>query len=245
MKTKICPTCGKEFKAQWSGRQFCSRHCYGVSISNPPKICPTCNKPFHKLERPDAVYCSRECFEQSKRPYVTLICLQCGKSFSVISSQSHHKFCSPECFYASAPQKRIRITVDCEECGKPVQKKPYALGRQRHVYCSRKCQASAASRLQLGARNPNYKGGTLFPFRGDNWSSQRRKALRRDGYKCQICGRRLAHKAWDHGVHHIVPYKLFNGDFHAANALLNLISLCRDCHIAVEHHSFPCPQPLL
>jgi predicted HNH restriction endonuclease len=31
-------------------------------------------------------------------------------------------------------------------------------------------------------------------------------------------------------VHHLIPYRTFNGDYLAANRLANLISVCRPCH---------------
>jgi predicted HNH restriction endonuclease len=46
-------------------------------------------------------------------------------------------------------------------------------------------------------------------------------------------------------VHHIRPYKEFNGNYWEANDLRNLITLCYTCHHKVERSGLPCPQPLL
>ena len=94
-----------------------------------------------------------------------------------------------------------------------------------------------------GANNINYRGGTI-KGRGQNWGHQKRQVLKRDNYKCQICGKKIDRKKWDFGVHHIKPYREFNGDYEAANQLSNLITLCRKCHAKVEMAHLPCPRPL-
>jgi len=66
---------------------------------------------------------------------------------------------------------------------------------------------------------------------GPNWPEQRRRALERDGYRCQRCGaphdpRRPLQ------VHHIRPFRTFgyvpgeNTAYLEANRLENLITLC-------------------
>jgi 5-methylcytosine-specific restriction endonuclease McrA len=94
-----------------------------------------------------------------------------------------------------------------------------------------------------GNNHPRWKGGPVD--RGSNWCSQRRQALRRDKHTCQICGRKPKKgekRIVD--VHHIIPYREFHGDYLKANHLPNLITLCKSCHAAVEHHRLPCPQRL-
>ena len=53
------------------------------------------------------------------------------------------------------------------------------------------------------------------------WESLRRQTLDRDGWRCQGCG-----KAGALEVHHVKP--LAEG---GVNALGNLTTLCRDCHL--------------
>lgn len=69
--------------------------------------------------------------------------------------------------------------------------------------------------------------------RGPNWKEQRQKALKRDHYKCVKCGKR-SKKNDTLDVHHRRAYRLFNGDYVAANDLSNLVSLCGSCHSQVE-----------
>ena len=58
------------------------------------------------------------------------------------------------------------------------------------------------------------------------WSKERTAALKRDEYKCSVCG-------WDEKryleVHHILPYA---DVFH--NELWNLVTLCKECHDLVD-----------
>lgn len=64
-------------------------------------------------------------------------------------------------------------------------------------------------------------------FDGDNarLQKQRRRALKRDNYRCQIC-----HRTWDETsihVHHLIPRHEGGQD-----TLDNLMTLCEDCHIS-------------
>lgn len=64
------------------------------------------------------------------------------------------------------------------------------------------------------------------------WARARRAVLDRDGWRCTKCGRpgRLE-------VHHVTPLR----DGGAAFDLANLVTLCRDCHIAL-HREPPDPE---
>ena len=95
---------------------------------------------------------------------------------------------------------------------------------------------AAMARERTGADHPNWTGGYDINY-GGNWKQQRAKALKRDRSVCQRCGMTAAEHREVVGisldVHHIRPSETF--DSHAeANQLDNLVSLCRECHIAVE-----------
>lgn len=77
---------------------------------------------------------------------------------------------------------------------------------------------------KFGALNGNWTGGKVT-YRGAGWNSIKEQAKRRDGYVCQKCG---ATETLE--VHHITPYRLTQD-----NSLENLITLCRLCHIRIEH----------
>jgi 5-methylcytosine-specific restriction endonuclease McrA len=89
-------------------------------------------------------------------------------------------------------------------------------------------------------KNPNWKGGTSTEQgRGENWQRQKKSARERDNYTCQNCHRHAV------AVHHIKPYRFYNGDWESANILTNLITLCASCHSKIEHEKIPCPIPKL
>lgn len=66
---------------------------------------------------------------------------------------------------------------------------------------------------------------------GANWQIQRSRALERDQYTCQVCG-----KSGDRiplHVHHRSPFRNFSS-YLAANNLNNLVTLCASCHLKAE-----------
>jgi len=64
---------------------------------------------------------------------------------------------------------------------------------------------------------PYVKPGPEYP---DGWNKIRYYIFKRDGYRCQICGRTSQLVC-----HHIRPIKC-NGSHHASN----LITVCQYCH---------------
>jgi len=71
------------------------------------------------------------------------------------------------------------------------------------------------------------KGGKGEPSRGFDWKKMRLLALKRDGHKCQRCGKEAPQVRVI--VHHKDPYKIGK-----SNSLDILITLCRSCHMIVE-----------
>jgi len=80
---------------------------------------------------------------------------------------------------------------------------------------------------------------------GDNWYKQRAKALKRDDYTCQKCGKKGVKKnrRWDVHVHHKRKIAWFANtssgevDYERANDLENLITLCQTCHKVADGHA--------
>lgn len=77
-------------------------------------------------------------------------------------------------------------------------------------------------------------GGDEGPHRGTNWESQRTKARARDKNTCQRCGATQESIGKTLDVHHIVPWRDFDGDWKRANRLDNLITYCPSCHQIIE-----------
>jgi len=83
------------------------------------------------------------------------------------------------------------------------------------------------SQIKSGPGNHNWRGGTRYNYRGDDWEEQRSAALERDDHTCQECG--VEEYELDHvlHVHHKVPY---DPDIDDINDLENLVTLCPACH---------------
>lgn len=88
-----------------------------------------------------------------------------------------------------------------------------------------------------GDLNGNWTGG-YEGYYGPTWNKQRRAARERDEYECAACGmtegEHLDEYGWQLEVHHIVPFRKFD-DSGEANALENLVTLCREHHRKYEH----------
>lgn len=228
-----CKKCGKPFLARSSNTNaaYCSDQCR--KTRNPPveKQCLFCGKLF--LTR-DQKFCSSQCFGKykSKQSERELACYHCGKKIilKAFKRKGKHIFCSLECFYKADIREDKKITVTCSGCGKSLKVPPCKLKTNKNFYCSKECRASYI----IGPNNPSYTSGNGRKVEyGFNWRSQRRKALERDGFTCQYCGKSPKKSRYLH-VHHIVPACKFNGDYRTANQLTNLLTLCVKCHKNAE-----------
>jgi hypothetical protein len=94
-----------------------------------------------------------------------------------------------------------------------------------------------------GEKHPNWQGGVsrgYGSYRGENWKTQRLKALKRDGFKCLECGMNNDEHMEKYGnglhVNHIHPFHNFT-DYRKANVLSNLETLCVSHHMQKEDRS--------
>lgn len=219
------------------------------------QTCPTCGKIFNPA-KPEIRFCSVACANKSrivpgKRSIFT--CKWCGKEFETWTYRNP-TMCSRQCAseYGARqpkPNKRkpeIRVVRTCETCGKEFIANVHQIRlRNGGRFCSRACKGASKSMQMRGEDNLNYKGGTLEEnpsYRGANWGQQKRKVLKRDNHQCQICLTHVSDR-YSIGVHHIIPYRQFNGDFEAANQVENLITLCMKHHKRIEMGKIPCPKP--
>lgn len=227
MSSKICPVCGKEFgfgfqKSRLEKQLCCSPSCRQKAKANSAKretiICVVCGKQFESWVYRKSTCCSRKC-----------------------ASKRSNGVPKP-----TARKPEIHVIRQCLICGKPYETTTHQIRLRGSVCCSKQCAHEYQSQYIRGDRHHAWKGGkTRFPNRGSNWGKQRKAALNRDNHTCQICGRKPKHgEKRVVAVHHIKPYREFNGDYITANELTNLITLCRRCHVNVEDYGFPCPKRL-
>lgn len=247
--------------SHYSRKKYCSRECqHSHHKKNSPEAwqkmttkkdvkCTNCGIIFKR--KPSVLgqnnFCSRDCrnqylrlnrnkINQHLKKQVTLKCVICNKDFSVIDSRKETaKYCSKECLgKANGQRSRVqytnRIEVSCENCGKTIKKKPSTI--KHWNFCSISCMGEyyAMSGSFSGTNSGTWKGGDI-EYYGPNWREQRRKARKRDNYTCQDCGITEQEYGKELSVHHIIPFRHFEGNWKQANRLSNLISLCEyPCH---------------
>lgn len=201
-------------------------------------ICIHCGKEFYRLpsevKRGAGTYCSNQCSGAFRTKKMELNCLHCHKVFIGIAGAD--KFCSHECYSLNKQNKVERI---CEYCGDLFLIKPVDIKRGRGRFCGRECSGLA----QRGLNSPSWRGGH-GKYRGENWIQQRKLAYDRAKGVCQYCGKKPIKGVKQCAVHHIKPFREFNGDYIAANQLTNLVVLCHPCHMRAEHGNIPV-QPYL
>jgi len=262
---RVCQVCGKEFSVPKcrENAKSCSRECAAKlprNVERQTKLCPTCGNEFGADMKPSRLraqkYCSRDCVPTPKQHRMQVPCAECGIPVTIFPSRLKYAsriFCSDQCRRAARSRQFSGtgnpaykggaglVPYICAWCGKECVTYPSHIKTRR--FCSVECNAAYASKYRSGTNSPSYRGGKVKQ-RGRNWKHQSRLALKRDGYRCQICHKQLGRKGFDYGVHHIKPYREFKGDYESANQLSNLITLCRRCHALVESGKLPCPMPL-
>jgi uncharacterized Zn-finger protein len=247
--------------SQVERKKFCSRTCKtDYQKKNPPLfwkemskkkqvICSFCGKEMFR--KPSEIrnknFCNRQCrrmylianghkINQHLKKQVEKTCEVCGQKFSVPKNRElSAKFCSRHCLGKANGQRakaqyKKRIIVICNNCGSEIEKK---LSVVRNLnFCSIQCMGDyyEKSGMFTGENSGTWAGGDI-EYYGPNWRSQRRKARERDNFTCQDCGITEEEYGQELSVHHIIPFRAFNGDWEKANDLSNLITLCEHpCH---------------
>lgn len=192
--------------------------------------CKICNK---ELIANQKKYCSTKCQHESMRNRESLQCEYCHKTLfrSPSYRRSNKHFCDNECRLkynrGNNHPRANRVVTNCVVCNKelcvPVSR--FIAGRGKT--CGKECMYKHLSGKFKGTDNPYYKPG-INGYRGSNWSEQRKLALDRDSYTCQICeSKDMLH------VHHVKPFNEFE-DHLVANQLENLLTVCCSCHSKIE-----------
>ena len=264
--------------AEADKRAFCSNECKSRRVDVPCGNCgKMLSRPLSQAHGRQHQFCDTRCMSQwhSKnltgpnhpnwREELEMTCDHCGKTFRQSGidrlTRNKHHFCSIKCSAAykvaagtfagqNNPQWKEPIRKPCDNCGKMLERIPARVGKteRTHHFCSKACKSAWQSTI-TGPDHPHWRGGSLRYY-GPNWNSQKRKARKRDGYKCRYCGvaQKKSYRALD--VHHIKPFREFgyvpgeNENYKAANDLANLITLCRPCHRRAEAGNIPV-QPWL
>jgi len=147
------------------------------------------------------------------------VCATCEDPFRYQPTLRDGTYCSNDC---ANDQRKRQVTVECVGCGATFQRRA-SLDTE---YCSIGCWSEDTASV------PDW----VKLYRGV-WHEQRRKAMRRDGYQCTICGigddehRERFGRGLE--VHHRVPVRLFDAwdlPIEDAYSLSNLVTVCRTHH---------------
>lgn len=217
----LCSECGKEYTSRGGLRYHMRNYCVEGLVE-----CPSCDKGFISK---DGMYQhhTKEHGEQISKEKSQ--CDYCGSIYRV-GFQEVGRFCSLKCCreFESEKHKLNRIEKFCLECGESFNVMPSQSDRR---YCSQRCWG----KTRTGPKNSNWQGG-FERYYGPNWERQRRKALKRDQYRCQGCGKNASELRREPSVHHIRRLHWFKDNYDKpkwykkANRLENLTTLCESCH---------------
>jgi hypothetical protein len=249
----VCDHCGTRFtrNKKHPGGRYCTRACFGEhrKLEDVDGVCVGCGVTFKKRDSSDKRFCTSRCanaYHRQPNPSKKQIakCVVCGTTFE---SWAYRKSicCSRKCASSlsvgiakpTARRPDSFVTKTCAYCGvEYARHKIYHTGGRTSSFCSIKCRAEQRSIDMKGERNHNWvDSGHKTVDRGDNWLRQARLVRKRDNYTCQDCGKVREARTELFDVHHIVPYRLFNGDYKKANELSNLVYLCRKCHVLADN----------
>ena len=218
------------------------------------KICNHCQREF-KTYQLRAIFCSWSCFQagrKQKHP-IQVRCEACGKLFykfpGMHNMKSKRHFCNRACQASwqrkggnpsgnAHPEYNSRA-VHCAECGKTLIREAWRIKKFMLQFCNRKCHGKWRSKNKTAENHPRWRGGHRRYY-GPNWGRRSYEARKRDGHKCQICGKPESENGRKLSVHHKIPFVKFgyvlgqNTLYKQANKLRNLVSLCATCHQKVE-----------
>lgn len=225
---RTCLRCGAEIlDRKHPNKKYCSRDCAWPDTAV-TTICEWCGKPFtfSGFRGSTQRFCSKKCFAASQSTRAECVCVICGGAFTPKSTHHSTTYCSRKCADISRRKPENYPEYVCLQCGKTFHRH---IAQARPSFCSKACLSDWLSNTTTGENHPRWKGG-IGANRGRNWPKQRQLALKRDKNRCVLCGTTVKLC-----VHHIRPYREFNGDYLAANDLTNLITLCYWCHPKAEN----------
>lgn len=200
-----CPTCGRtDFK---SDRGMKSHHAkiHGESIAGFTYPCEECGSDVKYKQRREGCehFCSKECESDYREKNGRLI---------GVDGEDH-------------PSAKGEV-IECDICGVEFYCKASQLERRR--FCSQSCLAKHNSN-RTGRDHHRWKEGAGRENYAGVWWANRKQALERDDYECQICGRGEEELGRNPDVHHIIPVHEFD-ELSEMHAVENLITLCRQHH---------------
>jgi 5-methylcytosine-specific restriction endonuclease McrA len=258
MDAYSCPTCDRTFTSK-RGLRVHHAQVHGESLPN--RECACCETAFYCEH--EKKYCSKDCREQSvsfsgsdnpnyQGGRTVASCRLCGDEFEYYPSEKPGLYC-PSCVDGETWQTLPEIdgadnprwgggkqTVTCDICDTVVKRWPSEITDV--TLCGRACRSKWLSETFAGENHPNWTDTEELAY-GSGWDRIRRQAVKRDGYRCSLCGTTRDELGQNPDVHHIVPVRWFvEADGYTrtdAHRLENVIALCRSCHRQAEDEIIP------
>lgn len=219
---KECVICEEEFETSYESKIYCSNKCQKeknlkkVFESDKKKEiikCKFCNDSFEKIHHGQK-YCNKECrdnyYEEIYEKIVEVNCIKCGAEFKRKNS-SVIKYCSDECKDTEKPKIKTesKNKVDSDNLKELITFK--------------------VENMLNKAKNTqpvSCFGVIISEFISDGFTDKIKEDVRnRDDNECQICSDNECKLE----VHHILKRTLGG-----SNELDNLVTLCVNCHRAIE-----------
>lgn len=245
MNSRSCVICGKQFIPSHKQTLCCSDTCARIKSARSKTMgkfiaCVICNKPVWQFpSNSTRKYCSLECRNTAYKE---------DKKRHQPKSPEWKKHISEGKIGLKIPSRHKPAIIGlCEFCHKKIDISRSAnggssRGKYHRRFCSVECWYNF---IRIDPNNhPCYQGGRENS-RGNNWTRQRKLALKRDNYHCRSCNKSI--RQIQLVVHHITPRSDMRDtdDWSTTNKLSNLITLCVSCHMKAEYHKIAYPLPLL
>lgn len=242
-----CPTCGKLLSTKQGVRQHHTK-VHGVPLSN--RRCDSCGERFYD-PKSRRKYCS-DCYSESgvhngnyRGAKKSAECQICGNEFEFYPSNKEGLYCSscvsdPEISIQRINSSQDKRQIECKHCGERLQRYPSEISVNMYgSFCDAECYGEWLADNISGEAHHQWAGGTINY--GTGWWKTRKEALKRDQYRCQICGSGPHEIGRNPDVHHLRPVRKFANP-EDAHRLDNVISLCRSCHRKVEDDTLSLPS---
>lgn len=172
--------------------------------------CSFCNKEFVKKDNRvwNNVYCSRECFLNSKRKKTEKICSICSISYMPKHIQKK------ESIVNTCPNCRKKVELGCPVCNTLFTQNKSRIRKRKNLCCSVKCKSLLQKKDWNDLSRNTLKQRWIKEFGIEN-------------FICNRCGHK---ETFNIVLHHIIYVK--NG---GTNNPENLVPLCLNCH-GIEHY---------
>ena len=202
--THICCICGEEYENGIKNSKYCSKKCYGKSISGENNV--------------------------NYKPKIECKCDYCGENIELKQSrydEYNHHFCNESCFHNWHGENMKgennywygkHLTEETKKKLSEANKGKYK-GENNYFYGKHFC----------GENNPRWNPNKTDEEReiGRNYPEYyewRKQVYERDNYTCQCCGSKKSGKFNAHHIYGYSEHKELRTDIN------NGITLCEECH---------------